>query len=149
MANSIVAQLNNQADYEQADAAEALDPGQGVEVDANGDFAAAAADSKTTRVVREQRNPPRNASGTTSPLNASYSAGDHCEAVGFQRYDQARVLVENNGTASVTITEGDKLGWNASGYLDTSHSETVAVARDPDGVSIAAGATEHVLVEFF
>lgn len=156
--NSVKAKVYNQPAFDEAEANEALEPGQGV-VQGSGGFAAAGADSKTRKVVREQRNPGTRGveSLGTSPLEQTYAAGDNVEAIGFQSHDQGRCLVayadvDGDGTDD-TYSEGTELGWNSNGYLETTAgapTEAVAFIADEDGVTMSSGDDPtHVLVEFY
>ncbi|WP_435552759.1 hypothetical protein [Natrinema sp. CGMCC1.2065] len=155
---SVLAQTNDAEDYDDDEALEALEPGQGV-VRGAGGYSVAGADSKTKRVVREQRNPgSRGVETNQSPLEITYPAGSNVETIGFQSHDEARLLVayadvDGDGTDD-TYTEGADLGWNANGYLEVisggSPTEAVATIADEDGVTMSSGDDPtHVLVEFY
>lgn len=146
--NSVLAQTNDAEDYEEGNANETLEPGQGV-VRGNGGFDAAGTDSPTKRVVREQRHPGgRGIADDESPLAKTYASGQNVETIGFQSHDKARLLVDDDGTET-TISEGDALQWGADGYLVTDGSNNVARAANELDVVIGAGAgPEIVLVEF-
>jgi len=155
--NSVVAQTNDAEDYDEGSANEVLEPGQGVER-GQGGFDAAGLDAKTKRVVREQRNPgSRGIEDDQSPLAKTYASGENAETVGFQSHDQARCLlayadVDADGTDD-TYNEGDELGWNADGYLETTDggapTEAVAVIAEEDSVTMSQGDDPvHVTVEF-
>lgn len=146
--NSVKAKTHNQPAFDEGEALEELEPGQGV-VRGNGGFEPAGADSPTKRVVREQRNPGgRGIEDDESPLTQTYPAESNVETLGFQSHDQARLLVDDDGTET-TVSEGDELAWGADGYLVTDGTDTVAVAANDEDVVIEAdGGPVHVLVEF-
>jgi len=120
--NSVLAETNDGEDYEEGNANEELEPGQGV-VRGSGGFDAAGTDSPTKRVVREQRNPGgRGIEDDQSPLDKTFAAGSNVETIGFQSHDKARLLFAysdnaNDGTDD-TYSEGDEVGWNTNGYLE-------------------------------
>lgn len=147
--NSVKAKCHNQPAFDEGEALEELEPGQGV-VRSAGGFAAAGADSPTKRVVREQRNPGgRGIEDDESPLEKTYAAGANIETLGFQSHDQARLLVDDDGTET-TVSEGDELSWGPDGYLVTDGADPVARAANEEDVVIgAAEGPTHVLVEFY
>ncbi|MDL0133514.1 hypothetical protein [Halobacterium salinarum] len=155
--NSVKAKVHNQPAFDEAEALEALSPGQGV-VRGAGGFEAAGADSTTTRVVREQRNPGgRGVEDNESPLKKGYAVGENVETIGFLRFDQARLLldyadVDGDGTAD-TYQEGAEVGWNANGHLEVISGGTpttpVAEIVEDDPIELTAGdAPIHARVEF-
>lgn len=147
--NSVKATVYNNAAPKEGEALEALEPGQGVVRD-NGGFSAAGADADTKLVVREQRNPGGQGVEDfgTSPLEYEYAAGANVEALGFQSHDEARLLVDDDGTET-TVSEGDELSWGADGYLVTDGANPVARAANEEDVVIGAAAgPEFVQVEF-
>lgn len=133
---SVVAKLHNQNSYEEGAAADGpLNPAVGCVVYETGGekhVRAATADEKTKRVVREQRNPPRDVGAEgESPLEVGYNADDHVETVGFHSYDQARVRVAADGTTGDPLAaEGDAVGWNADGELTNAAAEPVGIVRE-------------------
>ena len=144
--NSVKAKTYNNPSEDEGEALEALEPGQGV-VRGNGGYAAAGLDSKTKRVVREQRNPGSRgiADSTTSPLDHDYAAGDNVETLGFQSHDEARLKVAYADVAGDgsddTYTQGDELGWNSNGYLevtDGAPAEAVAVIEQEEDVTMSS-----------
>ena len=156
--NSVKAQVNGQPSFEDGEALEALDVGQGV-VQGNGGFTGAGVDSKTTRVVREHRNPGGlGLEDDESPLEKSYAVGANVETIGFSSHDKARVLlayadVDADGTDD-TYQQGDEVGWNANGYLEVVDGAAVseAVGRIKQEESVTLGSTDdptHTLVEFY
>jgi|GEM_PF-567351 hypothetical protein len=158
--NSVKAKCHNQPAFDEGAALETLEPGQGV-VRGSGGFEAAGADSPTTRVVREQRNPgSRGIEDNESPLAKTYASGENVETLGFQSHDQARLLFAysdnaNDGTDD-TYSEGDEVGWNANGYLEhvdaSGSSVTEAVGRiaEEDDFTMSSGdGPRHTLVEFY
>lgn len=123
MANSIFAKLLGQGDYLEYPAASAIEPGMGLErVDNSGTTEVqpvSSADSESTLIAREQRNPPRMDSG--NPVDQSYSAGDNVECRGFQEHEEARLRLAA-GTdlataANANVSKHDELGWNDDGTL--------------------------------
>ncbi|WP_050049742.1 hypothetical protein [Halostagnicola sp. A56] len=155
---SVLAQTNDAEDYDEGEALAELEPGQGV-VRGAGGYEAAGADSKTKRVVREQRNPgSRGIEDNQSPLEKTYPTGSNVETTGFQSHDEARLLVayadvDGDGTDD-TYDEGADLGWNANGYLEVvsggDPSEAVAQISQEDSVTMSSGGDPiHVRVEFY
>lgn len=145
--NSVKAKTHNQPAFEEGEALEALEPGQGV-VRGNGGLEAAGTDSKTKQVVREQRNPGSRGVEDfgTSPFDYDYAVGDNVETLGFQSHDEARLLVaygDVDGDASDdTYTQGTDLGWNANGYLESVNggpTEAVAYIEQEDSVTMSSG----------
>lgn len=155
--NSVKAKCHNQPAFDEGEALEDLDPGQGVER-GDGGFEAAGEDSATKRVVREQRNPGgRGIEDDESPLEKRYDAGSNVETLGFQSHDQARVLVDyadvDGDATDDEYSEGDELGWNSDGYLEVvdggDPSDAVATIAQEDNVEMSDGDDPiHVLVEF-
>lgn len=134
--NAVVAKLHNQASYEEGEADEALEPGQGCvlyeDADGNKHVRAAAADEQTTRVVREPRNPPRGQGVEgESPLAQGYDAGETVETIGFNDHDQARcrVTLEDDGSGGTVAIEDAEMGWDANGTLSTAATDPVARGR--------------------
>lgn len=158
--NSVLAHTNDAEDYEEGNANETLEPGQGV-VRGNGGFDAAGTDAKTKRVVREQRNPgSRGIEDDESPLAKTYSSGQNVETIGFQSHDKARLLLaysdNDNDATDDTYSEGDPVGWNTDGYLEhtaaaaSSVTEVVGRIAEEEDVTMSSGDDPtHVLVEFF
>lgn len=135
--NSVLAQAVGSEDYEEGEALEGLEPGQGA-VRGNGGFEAADADDRTKRVVREQRNPAsRGIEDDDSPLEQDYETGDNVETIGGQSHTKFRLLVDDDGTET-TVSEGDELAWGSDGYLVTDGTETVARAANEEDVVIGA-----------
>lgn len=158
--NTVLAKATGGEDYDEGNANEALEPGQGV-VHGNGGYDAAGADAKTKRLVREQRNPgSRGVENDTSPLFEDYASGENVETIGLQSHGQARALMAYsdlaNDASDDTYTEGAELAWNANGYLEdvsaAGNSLTEAVARiaQEDDVTMSSGDDPtHVVVEFY
>ena len=120
MANSVRAKVHNQTSFEEGEATEALEPGQGCVVyedDGTKYVRPAEADEKTTRVVREPRNPPRFDSDVESPLGHTYEAGDNVETIGFLRFDEFRGQLAD-GEAD------DEVGWNGDAELTATEVDT-------------------------
>lgn len=158
--NSVKADCAVQPDFEEGEALEALEPGQGV-VRGNGGFTAAGTDSPTKRVVREQRNPgSRGIEDNESPLDKDYAIGDNVETLGLHSHDKARLLLaysdnDNDGTDD-SYQEGDELGWNTNGYLEhidaagSSVTEPVARIAEEDSFTMSSGDDPRItLVEFY
>jgi hypothetical protein len=158
--NSVLAETNDGEDYEEGNANEELEPGQGV-VRGSGGFDAAGTDSPTKRVVREQRNPGgRGIEDDQSPLEKTYSAGSNVETIGFQSHDKARLLLayadNDNDASDDTYSEGDEVGWNTNGYLENvaatggNVTEAVGVISEEEDVTLSQGDDPtHVEVEFY
>ena len=120
MANSIRAKVHGQTSFEEGAADEELEPGQGCvvfEEDGQTYVRSAEADERTSRVVRERRNPPAFDSDVESPLGHGYDEGDNVETLGFKRFDQFRGILAD-GEA------GDEVGWNADGELTATEVDT-------------------------
>jgi len=135
---SIIAQVNGNESYVEGSADGAYLPGTGVEwyVDSNGDkqVRQVGADSKTKRVVREQRNPPRSLAQTgDSPLDDAYASGNNLETVGFRRFDRARLRKSPNASADPTDADAawDENGkiTDADGTVDGTNAPTEFVGR--------------------
>lgn len=155
--NSVLAKVVGDYDHDDGNANELLEPGQGV-VHGSGGYDAAGADSKTKRVVREQRNPAsRGIEDNQSPLAKTYAAGQNVETLGLRSHDQARLLLAyadvDADTSDDTYSEGDEVGWNADGYLEVlAGAPTVAVGRivQDDDITLSNGDDPvHALVEFY
>ena len=157
---SVLAQATGGEDYEEGQANEQLEPGQGV-VRGDGGFDAAGTDSPTRRVVREQRNPgSRGIEDDESPLQKTFSTGANVETIGLQSHGKARLLFaysdnDNDGTDD-TYSEGDEVGWNTNGYLEhvaasgSSVSEPVGRIAEEEDFTMSSGDDErHTLVEFY
>lgn len=155
--NSVKATAHNQLAFDEGEALEELEPGQGVE-QGDGGYEAAGANSLTKRVVREQRNPGgRGIEDDESPLEKTYAAESNVETLGFQSHDQARLLVAyadvDGDTSDDTYEQGDDLGWNSDGYLEVIDGDpdtAVAFIEQEDDVVMSDGDDPvHVLVEFY
>jgi hypothetical protein len=157
---SVIAQVHNDNSYLEGAAAAAIDPGTGVKVykDADGNWQVrqVGADSKTKRVAREQRNPPRGGmtvSDTgTSPLDQSYAADDNLETVGFHRYDRARLRKSPNCSADPTDAEAawDENGLvvDAGGTVDGTNAPSEFVGRIVEEIT-RTGEDDLLIVEFY
>lgn len=152
--NSVLAKAHNQLSFEEGIADEALEPGQGCVLYENADgekrVRAAAADEKTTRVVRERRNPPVGMGvDGASPLEQGYDAGENVETLGFDDNDQGRcrVTLEDDGAGGTVAIEDAALGWGADGNLTTAATE--AVARGRVDLSDAFTDFDMVVAEFY
>lgn len=154
---SVLMKAVGSEDYDEGEANEVLEPGQGV-VRGAGGFDAAGTDAQTKRVVREQRNPGgRGIEDNESPLEKTYAAGANVETIGAQSHTQLRCLLaygDVDGDASDdTYTEGTELGWNTDGYLESVNggpTEAVAVIAQEDSVTMSSGDDPvHVVVEFY
>ena len=114
---SVVAEVNNNVSIREGGAEAELEPGTGCYVtedaDGNNEVHAAGAGSSSTRVVREQRNPPRGISGD-NPLDKAYNAGDHTETVGFADNDKARLRLSENASAE---PGGNEAAWDENGHI--------------------------------
>ncbi|AXR78993.1 hypothetical protein [Natrarchaeobaculum sulfurireducens] len=155
--NSVKAKVHNQVAFDEGEALEELEPGQGV-VRGDGGFEAAGADSPTRRVVREQRNPgSRGIEDDESPLEKTYEPEANVETLGFGSHDQARLLISyadvDDDASDDTYGEGDEVGWNANGYLevlDGDPTDAIGVIAQEDDVEMSDGDDPtHVLVEFY
>lgn len=153
MANSIFAKLLGQGDYLEYPAATGatIAPGMGLErVDDAGTTKVqpvSTADSDSTLIAREQRNPPRMGSG--NPVDQTYDAGDNVEARGFMQHEEARLRLSAGAdltTASnANVSKHDKLGWSDDGTLKKGSSNAQYEALEAvDNSGAAAG--EHTLV---
>lgn len=156
--NSVLAQATDAEDYEEGQATEVLEPGQGV-VRISGGFAAAGVDSPTKRVVREQRNPgSRGIEDNESPLEKTYDIDANVETIGAQSHTKLRCLlayadVDGDGSDD-TYTEGNNVGWNANGYLEVvsggAPTDPVGSIAQENSVTLSQGDDPtHVLVEFY
>ena len=152
--NSVLAKAHNQMSFEEGIADEALEPGQGCVLyeDANGEkrVRAANADEKTTRVVREARNPPRGQGVQgASPLEQGYDAGETVETLGLDDNDQARIryTFEQDADGNDIPIEDAALGWGSDGNLTTAATE--AVARGRVDISDEFGTFDMVVAEFY
>ena len=152
--NSVLAKAHNQMSFEEGIADEALEPGQGCVLyeDADGEkrVRAANADEKTTRVIREARNPPRGMGVEgASPLEQGYDAGETVETLGLDDNDQARIRLtyETDTDGNNIPIEDAALGWGADGNLTTAAAE--AVARGRVDISDEFDTFDMVVAEFY
>ena len=152
MANSILATVEGSYKFEEFEAAATITPGQGVEL-ASADTVqpVSTADAAVYRIAREQRNPPRN--GTGSPVDQDYASGDHVETLTFRRGDEARIRLaagtDLTTAANANVADGDELSWNSDGTLKAGGANPVAVAREANDNSAAAtGVNPLIVVEF-
>jgi len=130
---SVIAELNNTASYREGHANEELLPGQGATLTENaaGEHVVhkAGANADTTRVVREQRNPPRSLGDVgDSPLDEPYAADDWPETVGFLPHDRARLRLSDYASADPA---GNDAAWDEDGNI-TDDAGTVNGADAPD-----------------
>ena len=135
--NAVRAKVWNQTDFEEGAATEALPPGTGcvlTETDTGKEVRSANADESTTRVVREQRNPPRGMGAVgESPLEMDYAVDDNVETLGFNSNDHARcrAAYETDADGNPIVPDpGEEMGWNGSGELTTTAAEPVARFRE-------------------
>lgn len=154
---SVLAQANGAQSLVEGDADSAISPGTGVEWYRNADgdiqIRQVGADSKTKRVAREQRNPPRSLGAVgTSPLDDDYAAGDNCETLGFRRHDRARLRKSANASADPTDAEA---AWDDSGQItddggtvDGTNAPTEFVGRIIEEIS-RTGEDNLLVVEFY
>ncbi|WP_459191830.1 hypothetical protein [Halosimplex sp. J119] len=154
---SVIAQVNGSESYVDGSADGAILPGTGVEWyrDADGDVQVrqVGADSKTKRVAREQRNPPRSlGSAGESPLDDPYDSGNDLETVGFRRHDRARLRKSSNASADPTDAEAawDQNGkiTDAGGTVDGTNSPSEFVGRVVEEIA-RSGEDNLLVVEFY
>jgi hypothetical protein len=154
---SVIAQTHNENSYLEGEADAALDPGVGgvayKDADGNWHVRSANAEEDTKRVVREQRNPPRGGMTVddtgTSVLDESYNAGDNAEAIGFHRFDRARLRVSPDATADPTDTE---VSYDADGKVRDQQGDGSAIETPVGrGVELIDRTNEDdlLIVEFY
>lgn len=152
--NSVKAKVYGEVPLKEGEANEELEPGQGA-VQGNGGIDAAGDGSKTTRVVREQRNPgSRGIEDSTSPLQKTYASGSNVEMLVFRSGEEARLLLAYADTAGDgsddTYDQGAEVGWNASGYLEVNPTEAIGRIAQEDSITMSStDDPTHVLVEFY
>ena len=153
--NSIFAKLLGQGDYLEYPAASGttIEPGMGLErVEEDGTTVVqpvSSADSESTLIAREKRNPPAIGPDAASPVDVDYEAGDNVESRGFMQHEEARLRVaagtDLTTAANANVSKHDQLGWNASGVLVKGGSNPQYEALETlDNSGAAAG--EHALV---
>jgi len=132
---SVIAQVINENSYEEGAADAALDVGSGCVRyydNANDEWRvrAAGANSETTRVVREQRNPPQSISPLgENPLLDGYNSDDNVETVGFNSHEMVRARKSAN--ASADIADDTEIAWDQNGHA-TDENGTVDGNNAPD-----------------
>jgi hypothetical protein len=154
---SVIAQVNGNESYIDGTSDGDVLPGTGVEWYHNEDgekrVRQVGADSKTKRVAREQRNPPRSLGQTgDSPLDDAYASGDNLETVGFRRFDRARLRKSSNASADPTDAEAawDQNGkiTDAGGTVDGTNAPTEFVGRVVEEIT-RTGEDNLLVVEFY
>lgn len=156
--NTVVAKVHNQMSFEDGFADVALAPGMGCElVEVEGQthktVVPAAADSNTTRVVREPRNPPQGAElgEPVSALTDTIDAGEFTETVGLVSHDEARCRITyevvDSTTGETAPIEGEEMGWGSDGNLTTAAANPVA--RGIADLSDEFADFDLALVEFY
>lgn len=154
--NSVLAKAHNQMSFEEGIADEALEPGQGCVLyeDANGEkrVRTANANEKTTRIVRERRNPPVGMGlDGDSPLAQGYDIGENVETISLDDNDQARCRVTyevtDTTTGATAPVEDAPLNWGADGNLTTGGTEPVAYGRVD--ISSEFANFDMVIAEFY
>jgi hypothetical protein len=154
---SVIAQVNGNESYIDGTSDGDVLPGTGVEWYRNDDgekrVRQVGADSKTKRVAREQRNPPRSLGQVgDSPLDDPYASGDGLETVGFRRFDRARLRKSPNASADPTDAEAawDQNGkiTDAGGTVDGTNAPTEFVGRVVEEIT-RTGEDNLLVVEFY
>jgi hypothetical protein len=154
--NSIFALRNTQGDYQGYPGANStsIEPGMGLErIEEAGETRVqpvSTADSESTLIAREQRNPPR--SGVGDPTDQTYNPGDNVECRNGGESEELYLRLASGtdlSTASdATVAKHDALSWYSDGTLYTGGTNPRFEALEAfDNSGAAAGETVLIAVK--